>query len=155
MGSKLIYQPLEKKHSKDIRNTYVKHFWDDHMASQSGKIPMTTTVDEWHEYYDDYDAYGIVAYDDDKLVSVYYSTKSEWTYNSDKIQGMELLFFILPEYRKGKTFLKFLEEIENVNKQNSVDFYNLMIPYAQSALANKLSKYGFKSEAICVRKEIT
>ena len=51
--------------------------------------------------------------------------------------------------------LKFLEEIENVNKQNSVDFYNLMIPYAQSALANKLSKYGFKSEAICVRKEIT
>ena len=156
MGSVIEYQLLKKKHVREVINTYHSNFWDGHPASRYGKIKMTTSVHDWLKFYDEYGGYGIVGYADDKLASAYWGMLSPWQYNESKLQGMELLYFILPEYRHGKLFVNFLEQIDKVNRENNVDFYNLNVPYEQAPLADKLlSGYGFEPDGINLRKDIT
>lgn len=148
MGTNIIeYAPLTQEHLEEVVKTYVDNFWDDVVEFKQWDLKY------WEQFFEG-GGYGVVGTVDDKIVCCYWAMKTPFIYNNDCIQGQELLWFMMPEYRKGKNFLRFLEQIEGVNRLHFVDFYSLNVKHTGHKLAKSLEKYGYKSEDYTIRRHL-
>lgn len=135
------------EHIDEMKRVYVTNFWDDEVAFTADSTEL------WEEAFSN-NGYGVVAHHNGNMVAGYYAEKHPFPFNHDVMRGEEVLWFILPEYKRGRNFLKFLNHIEGVNKLHRLDHYVLNVGSGNYRLVENLKKYGYESEAIMVRKTL-
>ena len=144
--SNLIFSPLSDEHIREGLQIYSQNFW-------TLDIPYSekaTTLEYWEDCLDA--SYGVVGHVDNEMVCFYWAVKMPYLFNDDLIEGQEMFWFMQPEYRKGKNFIRFLEQIEGVNNLNYIDFYSLNVN--SSKLATGLEKYKYKPTMVTVRRDL-
>ena len=143
----IVYEPLQTEHIQEVVNLYVKNFWDFPIAFGENN------ADYWESQFDE-SGYGVIGFDDEKIACCYWGERQVFLYNQDYLQGAEFLWFMMPEYRTGKNFVKFLDQIEAVNRLKFFDFYQLNVTPDKIKLATNLEKYGFVKDEFKVRKHL-
>lgn len=144
--SKLIFSQLSEDHIREGLQIYSERFWTlDIPYAENAK-----TLEYWEECLDS--SYGVVGHVGDEMACFYWAVKTPYMFNDDVMEGQEMFWFMQPEYRKGKNFIRFLEQIEGVNNLNYIDFYSLNVN--SSKLATGLEKYKYKPVMVTVWRDL-